>query len=151
MSYRLEILAKNDEVRQYYVQRANMPGDAGVDLYCPEDVTIEGGKVAFVDLGIKCRMVDDVNQQEVSYLMYPRSSISKTPLMLANSIGLFDSSYRGSSIAALRNLSSEAYRIEKGSRLVQFVGPALGHIHVVLVDGLNETKRGEGGFGSTGK
>ncbi|GAW81040.1 deoxyuridine 5'-triphosphate nucleotidohydrolase [Plasmodium gonderi] len=84
-----------------------------------------------------------------SFLLFPRSSISKTPLRLANSIGLIDAGYRGEIIAALDNTSNEEYVIKKNDKLVQLVSFTGEPISFELVDELDETSRGEGGFGST--
>ncbi|SCO72758.1 deoxyuridine 5'-triphosphate nucleotidohydrolase, putative [Plasmodium vivax] len=84
-----------------------------------------------------------------SYLLFPRSSISKTPLRLANSIGLIDAGYRGELIAALDNTSEEEYLIKKNDKLVQLVSFTGEPLSFELVDELDETSRGEGGFGST--
>jgi len=103
--------------------------------------------VTMVSMKIKCRMLDE-NGECVSYFLYPRSSISKTPLMLANSVGIIDANYRGEIIAALRCMESK-YTVSQGTRLVQICAPNLGKIRVELVDSLDETDRGSGGFGST--
>jgi dUTP pyrophosphatase len=109
-------------------------------------------------------MLDEAGNQ-VSYYLYPRSSISKTPLLLANSVGIIDRGYIGSIKAAFRNTyltqnwvhgdSDEkedyGYTIQKGERLVQICGPLLLPIKIKFVDSLDPTERGEGGFGSTGK
>ncbi|KAI4838394.1 deoxyuridine 5'-triphosphate nucleotidohydrolase [Plasmodium brasilianum] len=84
-----------------------------------------------------------------SFLLFPRSSISKTPLRLANSIGLIDAGYRGEIIAALDNTSNEEYVIKKNDKLVQLVSFTGEPLSFELVDELDETSRGEGGFGST--
>jgi dUTP pyrophosphatase len=88
------------------------------------------------------------------YYVYPRSSISKTPLMLANHVGIIDSGYRGNLMAAVRKLPSaqSEYVVEKHTRLFQICHPSLCPIFVVLVpeSELNSSERGEGGFGSTG-
>jgi len=164
--YTLEILCENEEIAGYYSKRSNFEDDAGVDLYCPETVFVECNQqvATMVDYKIKCRMLDENNHQ-VSYYLYSRSSISKTPLLLANSVGIIDRSFRGSIKAAFRNtyltpywLTGESnekedygYTIQKGERLVQICGPSLLPIKIKLIDSLNTTERGEGGFGSTGR
>ena len=164
--YTLEILFENEEIANYYSKRCNFEDDAGVDLYCPTPVYVGCNQqvATMVDYKIKCRMLDENNRQ-VSYYLYPRSSISKTPLQLANSVGIIDCSFRGSIKAAFRNTyltqnwihgeSDEkedyGYTIQEGERLVQICGPTLLPIKVKLVDSLDSTERGEGGFGSTGK
>lgn len=146
-------------------------GDSGVDLYTPEDVTILPGETKFIDLGIQSEVKEFSNSNDfirnLSYYLYPRSSISKTPLRLANSVGIIDAGYRGNLKAAvtyvptyqdLRRMVETGsldcyppYKIEKGTRLFQICSNDLKPFNtVVFTDELTETSRGEGGFGSTG-
>ena len=81
----------------------------------------------------------------------PRSSISKPPLRLCNSIGLIDAGYRGEIIAAVDNIKEQPYKINVGERLFQLVAMNGSKINFELVSELTETDRGTGGFGSTGK
>lgn len=84
------------------------------------------------------------------YYIYPRSSMgSKTPLRMSNSTGIMDSGYRGNVIGLVDNLSNEPYEIKKGTRLFQLCAPGLANPEVKLVESLDETERGSGGFGST--
>jgi dUTP pyrophosphatase len=112
-------------------------------------------------MGVKAEMLYfDSNISMVSncaFTIYPRSSISKTPLMLANHTGIIDAGYRGSLIGAFRwlksNTSTETeYVVEKHTRLLQVCHPSLCPIFVVIVDenDLTSSERGNGGFGSTG-
>ena len=80
----------------------------------------------------------------------PRSSISKTPLRLCNSIGLIDAGYRGEIMAAVDNIKDEDYIIDYGQRLFQIVAMDGSPLSFELVDTLSQTDRGAGGFGSTG-
>ena len=87
--------------------------------------------------------------------MYPRSSLSKTQLRLANSVGIIDSGYRGNLIGAFDCLSKKGeYKVLKDDRLVQICSPDLAPIMVEIVDTEEKlgkkTTRGQGGFGSTG-
>ena len=126
-------------------------GDSGLDVYFVEDVTISPHTMKLVDLNIQCEAVKrDDNTTNVSYYLYPRSSISKTPLRMANSVGIIDAGYRGNLMVALDNISDEDYTIQKGQRLFQVCSPTLEPIQFTLVDTLSETTRGSGGFGSTG-
>ena len=91
----------------------------------------------------------------IPYYLYPRSSISKTPLLCANSVGIIDRDYRGNIMGKVRYLpfdleAKDPYLVDKGTRLFQICSPDLHPIKVKLVDQLTETSRGEGGFGSTG-
>jgi len=127
----------------------NYKDDAGFDLYCPEQLLIEPKETTLIKLGIACEMTDDY--LPTSYMLVPRSSISKTPLRMANSIGIIDAGYRGEIMGAVDNISDEDYMISPGDRLFQLVHPTLYPISAELVDKLSDTERGDGGFGSTGK
>lgn len=160
--------------------------NAGFDLYAPgpESENMEeeyedkipcfgpywedDGPVNKVNFKIKCaaKMYTDTNKiYNTGYYMYPRSSLSKTPLRLANSVGIIDSGYRGHIIGMFdvvniceteENIDRDAdYFIEKYDRLVQICAPGLVPIFAEIVNTLEElgerTERGSGGFGSTGK
>ena len=99
-----------------------------------------------IKLGISCEPKDGK-----AYYLMPRSSISKTPLRMSNSIGLIDGGYRGEIMASCDNIKDYTYKVEKGQRLFQIVSPDLSPIDYSLVDTLTDTTRGKGGFGSTGK
>jgi dUTP pyrophosphatase len=125
--------------------------NAGFDLLVPYSTVVEGVKTTMISMDVKCEMVDDKNVS-TGYYMYPRSSLSKTPLMLSNHTGIIDSGYRGKLIGAFRNLGGEPYTVEEKTRLLQVCHPALFPVYVMLVEEreLSTTARGEGGFGSTG-
>ena len=130
--------------------------NAGFDLYIPNDTIIKS-KVdmtsTLVDLEIKCEMKDG-SGNPLAYYMYPRSSLSKTPLMLSHSVGIIDSGYRGNIKAAFRNFGPVGYDISKHSRMTQIVHPSMVPFCVRLLESetlLSSTTRGTGGFGSTGK
>jgi dUTP pyrophosphatase len=92
----------------------------------------------------------DPNNNPVSYFLYPRSSIIKTNYRLANSVGIIDSGYRGKIIGAFDNINPQISTIDIYSRLLQICAPNLGPIIVEIIDYIDETERGSGGFGSTG-
>ena len=121
-------------------------GDAGLDLYALEEIAVQAGDTVAIHLGISCEPEDGR-----AYFLMPRSSISKTPLRMANSIGLIDGGYRGELIAMVDNIKTTAFTVEKGQRLFQIVACDCSPIHYELVEELSETTRGSGGFGSTGK
>ena len=132
---------------------ANGPyANSGFDLLVPETTTVaQGMKTQMISMGAKAEMLFK-GTEPCGYYMFPRSSLSKTPLMLANHTGIIDSGYRGALIGAFRNLGDE-YVVEKHTRLLQVCHPSLCPIYVTLVNEneLSSTERGEGGFGSTGK
>ena len=130
--------------------------DAGFDVFTPISEVVNPGQNVWIDMKIKAAafIKDEFGDLRipVSYYMYPRSSISKTPLRLSNSVGVIDSGYRGPLMASFYNTRSEPVEIKQGTRLVQICMPDLSYdFSVKLVESLDETKRGEGGFGSTGK
>jgi len=122
------------------------PGDAGLDLFVPKEYVIEPGSTVPIHLGIACAPADGR-----AYFLIPRSSISKTPLRMANSIGLIDGGYRGELIAMVDNIKDFTYTVQAGARLFQLVAIDGSPIEFELVDHLDETTRGAGGFGSTGQ
>ena len=126
------------------------PGDSGLDLFCPETITINPGETVKINLQIKCEALSDDRQRNVSYYLYPRSSIIKTPLRLSNSVGIIDAGYRGDIIAYVDNIKNESYTISQGDRLFQICAGNLEPIEFQLVNDLSNTQRGTSGFGSTG-
>lgn len=85
-------------------------------------------------------------------LIYIRSSVgSKLDLVLSNQVGVIDSDYRGEVMLPLRNLGRSARVINSGTRIAQMVITPINQVNIEVVDELSETKRGVGGFGSTGK
>lgn len=128
-------------------------GDAGLDVYMPRTVVVPGGSQGLqVSLDIACEaFMDKQKETLVSYYLYPRSSISKTPLRMSNSVGIIDAGYRGNLTVSLDNISTEDYEIKAGQRLFQLCDPVLGPNSFQLSEELSETSRGGGGFGSTGQ
>ena len=169
----LELYTSHIAKHNTSIETALFP-NSGFDLFVPvETVFDKDFATKFVDLKIKAEMIYcDKNMQvtleteegehetisgasySCGYYVYPRSSISKTPLMLANHVGIIDSGYRGNLMAAVRKLPSEKsfYLVEKHTRLFQICHPSLCPVFVVLVpeSELNSSERGDGGFGSTG-
>ena len=149
---KLLIKTDNEYLKSLYTNHQHYnPGDSGLDLFCPEDIIIGPGETMKIDLQIQCEALhDNIENNNVSYYLYPRSSIIKTPLRLANSIGIIDAGYRGNIIACVDNIKNYEFKIEKGSRLFQICGPALEPIEIRVVNELSNSQRGSGGFGSTG-
>jgi dUTP pyrophosphatase len=165
---KLFVNSQNDDLKNKYAQHVNKHNNevltarfpnSGFDLFIPNNVYFDHDiESKFVDLDIYCEMLMRDNEPS-GFFLFPRSSISKTPLMLANHTGIIDSGYRGKMIGAFRwltgrNNEDSGYFVEAGTRLLQICHPSLCPILVVLVDNLNDlttTERGEGGFGSTGR
>lgn len=164
----LELLIKKnfDDVDGYYNNHGfGKPGDSGLDVFFPEDVTIPAKTTMLIDLKIACELKLGNRKHTIKnktsnnfvevfsskpFWLMPRSSIYKTPLRMANSIGLVDRAYRNSLKAPVDNISDVDYLIKKGTRLFQIVSPSLEQFKVSFVDELSETERGGGSFGSTG-
>lgn len=143
---------------QHNAKQSDPYADSGFDLASPVNLSLDAGTF-FLDFKVKAAMYKsdtpiDLNNLELenytpsAYYLYPRSSISKTPFRLANSVGIIDRGYRGN-IGAFFDCKDG--QIETGQRLVQLCSPTLDPFHVVLTNSLTFTERGVNGFGSTGK
>jgi len=155
----LKIKILGSGLKDLYSRKINVEGDAGVDLFFPEDIILPPHSLGtLVDFKIQTEMVIDLDLPEdlnmetpnVSFILTPRSSIYKTPLRQSNSIGVIDSGYRGNLMVPIDNHSDEYYQIERGTRLFQVIEPGLRPIKIELVKTLSGTKRGTSGLGSTG-
>jgi len=144
------------ELKNLYIDHSQPhEGDAGLDIFNPEDIIVEPKSLGkSIDFKIQCEgFIDNTKEKNCWYYLVPRSSISKTPLRMSNSIGIIDAGYRGNIMAAVDNIKNEDYSIKAGQRLFQICGPNLEELKVIVVDNvseLSESERGEGGFGSTG-
>lgn len=122
---------------------------AGLDLRAciDEPIVIEPGESAVFPLGVAVH----IPRGHVG-IMAGRSSLGvKHCISLCNSIGVIDADYRGELNAALINLGKQPYTITQGERIVQLVIVPFVAATPVVADELEETERGAGGFGSTGK
>ena len=139
------------EILALYESRANHSDDAGLDLILPADVFVPRGGMATLDFGIRCMRTNAKHQQVPGgYYLYPRSSISKTPFRMANSVGIIDAGYRGNIMAKIDNIGNNDMTIKAGERLFQICMPDLRPFGVVIGGVEYNTTRGAGGFGSTG-
>lgn len=122
-------------------------GDAGVDLYATEDVTLEPFQRSLVGTGIAIALpLGTVG------LVHPRSGLAaKQGLSIVNSPGTVDADYRGEIKVSLINLDpNKAIEITRGMRIAQLLVQKVELVDFVEVDDLDETERGAGGHGSTG-
>lgn len=123
-------------------------GSSGFDLVAIEDVAIKSGETKLVRTGLA---VDVGYGYELQ--VRPRSGLSlKSPLRVANSPGTVDADYRGEIGVIMTNISilEFAWKISKGDRIAQGVVCPVVQADIEVVEYLDETKRGSGGFGSTG-
>jgi len=152
---KLHVKPSNSYIKLLYSNHSHYnQGDSGLDLFFPEDVTLQkGSRGVQVSLGIQCEAISTDETRNLSYYLYPRSSISKTPVRMSNCVGIIDAGYRGDIIVALDLIDPniENYTIQKGTRLFQICSPTLEPIELRVVDSLSSTDRGNNGFGSTGR
>jgi dUTP pyrophosphatase len=119
-------------------------GDAGLDLFSVMECVLKGGEARAISTGIQVAIPDGYVG-----LIWDKSGISlKNIHRLA---GVVDSGYRGEIKIVLTNLSTEAFSIEKGMKIAQMLIQPVIKVKVVDSEVLDETTRGENGFGSTGK
>jgi len=121
---------------------------AGMDLYAAleQSQTLQPGERALIPTGIAIALPKDFEAQ-----IRPRSGLAyKNGLTVLNSPGTIDADYRGEIKALLINHGAEAFVIERGMRIAQMVIARYEAIEWALVDTLDESARGAGGFGSTG-
>lgn len=125
-------------------------GSAGADLFAciDEDIVLAPGERRLIPTGIAIGIPDS----GCAAFIFPRSSVSsRFGVSLANCVGVVDSDYRGEIKVPLINHSSEPYTIKDGDRIAQMVIMPVILPGFIPVDELDETVRGAGGFGSTGR
>jgi dUTPase len=159
--YDLEIQALDPNQTFYPIALYNRPdSNAGFDLYSTASLTVDHTP-SFIPFGISVRLIkvepmphgtsNDFLTTDSHFWLMPRSSIYKTGLLMANSVGVIDKSYRGELKAPVVSITGNS-SVDVGDRLFQIVAPDMGWIrNVRLVESLPQTDRGAGGFGSTGK
>lgn len=123
-------------------------GDAGLDLYACEAAHIGPGERWSVGTGVAVQIPEGH-----AGLVLPRSGLArKHGIALVNSPGLIDSGYRGEVRVLLLNTDpAETFRVEAGDRIAQLVIAPIAIAEPVEVEGLDESQRGDGGFGSSGR
>ena len=122
------------------------PGDAGLDIRSAEDVVIPPGERALVSTGFAMALPEGY-----AAFVQPRSGLAaRDGISIVNTPGLIDCHYRGEVKVILINHGSEAFRVRRGDRIAQMVIQKVERARVEVVEELDDTARGEGGFGSTG-
>ena len=125
-------------------------GSAGMDLYACIDssVVINPGDLVTIPTGIAIELPSGHSMATI----YARSGLGiKHGICLSNGVGVVDSDYRGEVCVGLCNVSNKPYTIEPNERIAQMVIAPVSLMNVEEVSSLEDTVRGEGGFGSTGK
>jgi dUTP pyrophosphatase len=122
-------------------------GDAGLDLRAAEDVEVAPRARVAVATGLRVAVpVGWVG------LVHPRSGLARRHgLTVANAPGTIDAGYRGDLLVLLVNLGDDPVSVSRGDRIAQLLLQRVGHAEVVEVAALDDTVRGDGGFGSSGR
>lgn len=126
------------------------PGSAAMDLHAcvDEAVTIPAGGRAVIPTGLSIALPS----ADFVALVFARSGLGiKHGVAPANCVGVIDSDYRGEVMVGLQNSGKEDYTVSPGDRIAQLMITPVVQAQVRLVDELDETERGAGGFGSTGQ
>lgn len=122
-------------------------GAAGMDVCAVEDVLLQPMGFKIVKTGLAMAIPHGYEVQ-----VRPRSGMAcKYGISVINTPGTIDEDYRGEIGVGLINLSQEPFKVEKGMRIAQLVINKVEQPQIEVVEELDETERGEGGFGSTGK
>ncbi len=136
---KIKMLDKDAKMPFYAYESA-----AGFDLYSIEEKIIEPGKIAVVGTGVAMEI-----EPGYCFQFWDRSGFGAKGIH--HFAGLIDSDYRGEFKVVLFNSTDKAFKIEKGERIVQAVPVKIAKANFEQVSELSETKRGSGGFNSTGK
>ncbi len=121
-------------------------GDAGVDLYSTEDYVLKPGERCLVSTGIKIAVPEGYEAQ-----VRPKSGLALNHgISVCNTPGTIDAGYRGEVGVIVINHGNEAHNIEKGKKIAQMIFNKVEEAEFEEVEELDDTTRGEGGFGSTG-
>lgn len=138
---------------QYVSQKATRPeyatdGSAGMDLTAAMDqpITLKVGGRAMIPTGIAIQIPEGYGG-----FVFPRSGLAyKKGISMANCVGVIDSDYTGEIKVVLHNISGHDYTVNPGDRVAQLVFLPVPRAELEEVEELEETRRGSGGFGSTG-
>jgi dUTP pyrophosphatase len=123
-------------------------GDAGLDLFSAEAVTLKPGERAAIPTGLTV----EIPEGYAGFVHARSGRALREGLALVNAPGLIDSGYRGEIKVIVVNLDpSDVVHVERGDKIAQLVVQPVANVELAEVDDLDATERGEGGFGSTGR
>ncbi|MGL4571147.1 MAG: dUTP diphosphatase [Clostridium sp.] len=141
--YKLNVEKINDKAK---LPNYAHEGDAGLDLYSVEEVTINPGETALIHTGIKIELPKNTEAQ-----VRPRSGLAlKHGITVLNTPGTIDEGYRGELLIILINHGKNPFVVEDGMKIAQMVVKPVFRVDVFEVSSLSDSERGEGGFGSSG-
>ena len=119
-------------------------GDAGMDIYSIENIDVSPGEKVAVHTGLRLAI-----PQGYAGFVWDKSGLA-VKHHLKTMAGVIDSNYRGELQVVLTNLGKENYHIEKGSKIAQLIISPIASFEIEEAEIVDETERGEGGFGSSG-
>lgn len=134
-------------VEQAVIPSYSTIGDAGMDLVAISEKIDQTHNYGFIEYGTGLAI--EIPEGYVG-LLYPRSSISKTGMILANSVGVVDSGYRGEVKLRFKYVAGTT-KYEVGDRVAQLVILPYPQVKLIESDTLSDSERQDGGFGSTGQ
>jgi dUTP pyrophosphatase len=146
---KLEVKVLNEKIRDQLPHYAT-PGSAGLDLRAciDEAITLNPGDTKLIPTGMAIHLGDP----GYAALILPRSGLGhKHGIVLGNLVGLIDSDYQGELMVSCWNRGQTRFMLEPMERLAQLVVVPVIQVEMQVVDNFEESHRGEGGFGSTGK
>ncbi len=136
--------------RDYPLPEYATPGAAGLDLRAMFDapLTLAPGETVLVPTGLAVHMATP----ELAAVLLPRSGLGhKHGIVLGNLVGLIDSDYQGQVFVSCWNRGSDSFTIQVGERIAQMVFVPVVQVAFQIVDAFDESARGQGGFGHTGR
>lgn len=139
----IPITVSNPDLTPSYAQ----PGDAGADLRSAINTELLPGHRLLIPTGVKAAVPEGY-----ALFVHPRSGLAlKHGITVLNTPGTVDSGYRGEIGVILHNTSGASFEIRRGDRIAQAVIQKVETVNFQVVEELDTTERGAGGFGSTGK
>ncbi len=125
-------------------------GSAGLDLRAclEQDISLKKGETILIPTGMAINIMDP----EIAAVLLPRSGLGhKHGIVLGNLVGLIDSDYQGQVFVSCWNRGHDSFTIEIGERIAQMIFVPIIQVQFEQVDDFSASKRGEGGFGHTGR
>lgn len=136
--------------REFPLPRRATAGSAGFDLHAciDEHIHIAPGETHLIPTGVAIH----IRERGITAMLLPRSGLGhKHGIVLGNLVGLIDSDYQGQVLVSLWNRGHEPFALEPGDRIAQMVFVPVIPVEFEVVEEFQETTRGDGGFGHTGK
>ncbi|MEO5693235.1 MAG: dUTP diphosphatase [Usitatibacter sp.] len=146
---KLDIKIIDEKIRAHLPAYATR-GSAGLDLRAciDEAITLKPGDSTLIPTGLAIHLADP----SLAAVIIPRSGLgAKHGIVLGNLVGLIDSDYQGQVLVSCWNRGKEAFVINPLERIAQMVVVPVVHVELNVVESFEESARGAGGFGSTGK